>query len=85
MDCVSDVMITVLGVSQVSQKGCKQSGQCSWICRTLSSLFAPCKDGAPPVNDKALNGTTYVRIMEETQFVSEHGSSEQHKKNSLQA
>lgn len=55
VECVSDVWFTALRVSQVNQKGCRQSGQYSWICRTRSSPSAPGMDGAPPVNDRAPN------------------------------
>lgn len=40
-------------VSLVSQMGCRQSEQCSWICRTRSSPAAPCMDGVPPVEGTA--------------------------------
>lgn len=49
VECVSDVWLTALQVSQVSQKDCRQSGQYSWICRTRSCPSAPGMDGALPV------------------------------------
>ncbi len=68
------VWLTALGVLQASQRGCRQSGWCSWTYSTLSSLSAPDRDEAPPMDDIRPNKSTYGCWSRQS-LVSELGSS----------